>query len=173
MCLRAAAYMTAMFQHADTRDLAKLDQYNELELQLDALLDGEPDAVANLANAAALIFHGLPDLNWAGFYLLKKGELVVGPFQGRPACVRIAVGAGVCGTAVAQRRTQLVADVHAFPGHIACDAASRAELVVPMFLGREIKAVLDLDSPTPGRFDEQDASGCERLAAVLMRHVRL
>ncbi len=160
-----------MFDAADIRHLPKPELYEELPRQLDGLLHGERDLVANLANAAALIFHSLPDLNWAGFYLMKDGGLVLGPFQGRTACVRIAVGQGVCGTAVAERRTQLVADVHAFPGHIACDSASASELVVPLIVGGEVRGVLDLDSPTPARFDMTDAAGCERLVEVLLRHV--
>jgi L-methionine (R)-S-oxide reductase len=139
--------------------------YRELEAQLAALLEGETDPVANAANASALIYHGVPDLNWAGFYFLRGRELVVGPFQGRPACVRIPIGQGVCGTAVAEARSILVPDVHAFPGHIACDAASRSELVVPLRRGDAIVGVLDLDSPTPGRFDAADQAGMERLAA--------
>ena len=142
--------------------------YAELHGQLRALLAGERDWLANFANAAALIFHTLPDLNWAGFYLRRGEELVLGPFQGKPACVRIAPGRGVCGGAVAQRRSLVVADVHAFPGHIACDAASRAELVVPLALAGRIVGVLDLDSPRPGRFDEDDRAGCETLAATLL-----
>ena len=148
---------------------SKADFYTELTRQLRALLTGERDWLANLANTAALVWGGLPDLNWAGFYLWRGGELVLGPFQGKPACVRIAAGRGVCGTAVAERRSQVVADVHAFPGHIACDAASRSELVVPLLRGEgEILGVLDLDSPQPGRFDEEDRAGCEALVAVLM-----
>ena len=158
---------------ADLTALGEAERYDVLEAQLEALLDGEPDPVANLANAAALIFHGLPRLNWAGFYLMRGGELVLGPFQGQVACVRIPVGRGVCGTAVAERRTIRVDDVHAFPGHIACDAASRSELVVPMFAGRDVVGVLDLDSPEPRRFTGADALGCERLVAILMRHLRL
>ena len=142
--------------------------YVELTTQLGGLLTGERDWLANLANTAALIFQTLPDLNWAGFYLLRGDELVLGPFQGKPACVRIAAGRGVCGGAVARRRSLVVADVHAFPGHIACDAASRSELVVPMKLGERIIGVLDLDSPLPGRFDEEDRVGCERLVAALL-----
>ena len=142
--------------------------YVELTTQLGGLLTGERDWLANLANTAALIFQTLPDLNWAGFYLLRGDELVLGPFQGKPACVRIAAGRGVCGGAVAQRRSLVVADVHAFPGHIACDAVSRSELVVPMKLGGRIIGVLDLDSPLPGRFDEEDRVGCERLVAALL-----
>jgi L-methionine (R)-S-oxide reductase len=142
--------------------------YDELEAQARALVTGEPDLIANAANLAALIFHALPRINWAGFYFLQGEELVLGPFQGKPACVRIPVGRGVCGTAVAEARSQLVPDVHAFPGHIACDAASRAELVVPLRdrAGRII-GVLDIDSPEAGRFDELDLAGVERLARVL------
>ncbi len=142
--------------------------YAELTGQLRALLTGERDWLANFANTSALIFHALPDLNWAGFYLLRGDELVLGPFQGKPACVRIAPGRGVCGGAVAQRRSLVVADVHEFPGHIACDAASRAELVVPMITGGRVVGVLDLDSPRPGRFDEADRAGCEGLVAILL-----
>lgn len=150
-----------------TRDAA----YAALVPELEALLAGEPDPIANAANAAAAIFHALPALNWAGFYFLRGAELVLGPFQGRPACVRIPLGRGVCGTAAAERRTVLVPDVEAFPGHIACDAASRSELVVPLLLGGRLFGVLDLDSPEPGRFDTRDQDGCERLAAVLVRHL--
>lgn len=141
--------------------------YRDLRAALDALTAGERDAIANMANAAALIWQYLPDLNWAGFYRMVAGELVVGPFLGKPACIRIAVGAGVCGAAAATLRTQVVADVHAFPGHIACDAASRSELVVPILLEGRLIAVLDLDSPTPARFDAVDAAGCEALVALL------
>ena len=128
---------------------SKADLYRDLHAALDALTAGEPDAVANMANASALLWQYLPDLNWAGFYRMVDGELVLAPFQGKPACIRIAVGAGVCGTAVASRATQLVDDVHAFPGHIACDAASRSELVVPIVRDGEVVGVLDLDSPSP------------------------
>jgi L-methionine (R)-S-oxide reductase len=142
--------------------------YAELEAQAMALVDGEPDRIANAANIAALIFHALPRINWAGFYFLQGDELVLGPFQGKPACVRIPVGRGVCGTAVAEARSQLVHDVHAFPGHIACDAASRAEIVVPLTDSHgEIFGVLDVDSPEPRRFDSADLAGLERLARVL------
>ncbi|MFC3712611.1 GAF domain-containing protein [Sphingoaurantiacus capsulatus] len=160
-----------MFDAADIRHLPKSELYEELARQLDGLLHGERDLVANLANASALIFQSLPDLNWAGFYLMRDGELVLGPFQGRTACVRIAVGKGVCGTAVSEARTQLVEDVHAFPGHIACDSASASELVVPLIVGGEVMGVLDLDSPTPARFDLVDQAGCERFVAVLMKHL--
>jgi GAF domain-containing protein len=146
---------------------SKSDLYRDLLQALDALTAGEPDSVANMANAAALIHEHLPDLNWAGFYRLLDGELVLGPFQGKAACIRIPLGKGVCGTAAATRQTQLVADVHAFPGHIACDAASRSELVVPIVRGDRLFGVLDLDSPTPARFDGEDAAGCEALAALL------
>jgi L-methionine (R)-S-oxide reductase len=146
----------------------KQEFYTELVAQLRAMLTGERDWLANFANTAALIFQTLPDLNWAGFYLTRSEELVLGPFQGKPACVRIAHGRGVCGGAVAQRRSLVVTDVHAFPGHIACDAASRSELVVPLVLGEEIIGVLDLDSPVPGRFDDDDRIGCEQLMTVLL-----
>ena len=147
---------------------AKSEFYAELRAQLAALLDGETDLIANTANMASLLYHALPDLNWAGFYFLKAGELVLGPFQGRPACLRIGMGKGVCGSAAAQRASVLVEDVHAFPGHIACDAASRSELVVPLLREGEVLGVLDLDSPLPGRFDEEDRAGCESLAATLL-----
>lgn len=142
--------------------------YAELEAQARALVAGEPDRIANTANIAALIYHALPRINWAGFYFLQGDELVLGPFQGRPACVRIPVGRGVCGTAVAEARSQLVADVHAFPGHIACDIASRSEVVVPLRGPTgEIFGVLDIDSPESGRFDAQDLAGLERIAGVI------
>lgn len=146
---------------------SKADLYRDLAAALDALTAGESDAVANMANGAALIWQYLPDLNWAGFYRHVGGELVVGPFLGKPACVRIALGSGVCGTAAATRTTQMVEDVHAFPGHIACDAASRSELVVPIVTGGRLLGVLDLDSPSPARFDAGDATGCEALMAIL------
>lgn len=149
-------------QHGD-----KAGAYETLLTQLGGLLAGERDPWANAANGAALLFAGLPDLNWVGFYFLRGGELVVGPFQGAPACVRIALGRGVCGTAAATRRTLVVADVHAFPGHIPCDAASNSEIVVPLLAGGRLLGVLDLDSPLPGRFDDADARGLERIAAML------
>ncbi|NGP52912.1 GAF domain-containing protein [Thioalkalivibrio sp. XN8] len=142
--------------------------YRELTAQARALTAGEPDRVANAANVAALVFQALPRINWAGFYFLQGDELVLGPFQGKPACVRIPVGRGVCGAAVAERRSQRVDDVHAFPGHIACDAASRSEVVVPLRDGTgAIIGVLDIDSPEPARFDAADAAGLETLAAAL------
>jgi L-methionine (R)-S-oxide reductase len=142
--------------------------YDDLAAQLAALLDGEDDPVANAANAAALIYHGLPDLNWAGFYFSRGGELVLGPFQGKPACVRIPWGKGVCGSAATRAEALIVPDVHDFPGHIACDPASRSELVVPLISAGQVIGVLDLDSPLPGRFDEADRAGCERLVAILI-----
>jgi L-methionine (R)-S-oxide reductase len=142
--------------------------YAELERDLRALLGGEQDLVANAANTAALIYDSLPDLNWAGFYLYKSGELVLGPFQGKPACVRIALGKGVCGTAAESRTTVLVEDVHAFPGHIACDSASNSEVVIPLIRGTELLGVLDLDSPKPARFKPVDARGLERLARAFI-----
>ena len=147
----------------------KAEGYQELARMLQALLEGETDLVANAANTAAQLFHGLPELNWAGFYLMNGGELVLGPFQGKPACVRITVGRGVCGTAAATRRTVRVQDVHAFPGHIACDAASNSEIVVPLEREGRLLGVLDLDSPITGRFDAQDQEGLERLAQVFLR----
>jgi GAF domain-containing protein len=152
-----------------TGDKAAL--YLDLAGELDALLAGEGDRVANAANAAAAIYHALDDLNWAGFYFLRGSELVLGPFQGRPACVRIPLGTGVCGTAALLRRSICVPDVSAFPGHIACDTGSRSELVVPLLASDELLGVLDLDSPSSARFDKTDQAGCERLATVLVRHL--
>ena len=144
----------------------KAAAYRDLAQQLAALIGDERDLIANTANTAALLFDLLPDLNWAGFYLFKEGELVLGPFQGKPACIRIPLGRGVCGTAAATRTSQVVTDVHAFPGHIACDAASRSELVVPLLSGDNLLGVLDLDSPIPGRFDDDDRVGIEAIAAI-------
>jgi len=150
-------------------DLAqpKPEFYRELLAAADSLTAGEPDAIANMANLAALVWQLVPDLNWAGFYRLLGDELVLGPFCGKPACIRIPLGRGVCGTAAASGATQLVADVHAFPGHIACDAASRSELVVPVIRDEAVIAVIDLDSPSPGRFDADDQAGFEALAALV------
>jgi GAF domain-containing protein len=147
---------------------SKLECHELLTGQLAALLAGERDGLANLANAAALLYEALPKLNWAGFYLLRGEELVLGPFQGKVACVRIPLGRGVCGTAAARQQTVVVPDVHAFPGHIACDAASRSEIVVPLLRDGRFHGVLDLDSPEPGRFDDDDAAGLERFVAVLL-----
>jgi L-methionine (R)-S-oxide reductase len=135
---------------------------------LRAVFEGEPDLIANCANMAALLFQTLPDVNWAGFYLLQGDTLVLGPFQGNVACVRIPLGRGVCGTAAMERRTVVVADVHAFPGHIACDAASRSEIVVPILNGDRLVGVLDIDSPVPGRFSERDRLLCEQAVACLV-----
>jgi L-methionine (R)-S-oxide reductase len=145
--------------------------YSELAGQVEGLVSGETDAIANLANAAAAIYHELPALNWAGFYLARGNELVLGPFQGKPGCTRIAIGNGVCGAAALQRQSVLVLDVHDFPGHIACDQASRSELVVPLIRDNVLLGVLDLDSPRVARFDAQDKSGCEALVAVIIRHL--
>jgi L-methionine (R)-S-oxide reductase len=147
---------------------AKPEQYAQLLAQARALFAGERDATANAANLAALLFHGLPELNWAGFYWMRGGDLVLGPFQGKPACVRIALGRGVCGTAAASRRTVVVPDVHAFPGHIACDSASESEVVVPVTKGERLLGVLDLDSPRPARFDEDDARGLEAVVGAFV-----
>ena len=149
----------------------KATLYRDLASALEALVTGEPDPIANMANAAALIWESLPDLNWAGFYRNVGGELVLGPFQGRPACIRIPFGSGVCGAAAATLQVQLVDDVHAFPGHIACDSASASELVVPIVRGGELLAVLDLDSPKPARFTQEDAAGCVELAEILARAI--
>ena len=141
--------------------------YDDLHSAAMALVEGEPDSVANMANVAALIWQFLPGLNWAGFYRMVEGELVLGPFVGKPACIRIALGSGVCGTAAASGETQLVEDVHAFPGHIACDAASQSELVVPVVHDGKVTHVIDLDSPDLARFDAEDRAGIERLARSL------
>jgi len=154
----------------DFRD--KRAAYGELRGELAALLEGESDRIANAANACALIYAAVPDLNWAGFYFVKGGELVLGPFQGKPACVRIRLGSGVCGTAAAERRTVIVPDVHAFAGHIACDPASRSEIVIPLIAQGRLLGVLDLDSPLPGRFDAADGAGLEALAVVFASSLR-
>lgn len=153
---------------ASTLTGSKHEQYEQLAAQARALLSGEPDRIANAANLAALVYHSLPGLNWVGFYFHDGKELVVGPFQGLPACVRIGMGKGVCGTAASTRQTQRVADVEAFPGHIACDAASRSELVVPLVKGDTLIGVFDLDSPQVERFDEDDQRGLEDIARVFL-----
>ena len=150
---------------------SKPDLYRDLLAACDAVTAGESDAIANMANVASLLWQYLPDLNWAGFYRNVGDELVLGPFQGKAACIRIPFGKGVCGAAAATRETQLIADVHAFPGHIACDAASRSELVVPIVSGDRVVAVIDLDSPEPSRFDEEDAAGIEQIARMLTDRV--
>jgi len=142
--------------------------YASLAEELNGLLAGETDFIANAANAAALLFDTLPDINWAGFYFLRQHELVVGPFQGKPACVRIPLGKGVCGTAAVNRTTIVVRDVHEFPGHIACDAASQSEIVVPLLKNDVLLGVLDIDSPSVGRFDDSDRRGIERLATIFV-----
>ena len=156
-----------MFSFAIDPALPKAELYDELVKAAEALIGDETDALANLCNVAALVYHGLPAINWAGFYLRRGSELVLGPFQGQVACVRIPLGRGVCGTAAVQRTTIVVPDVRAFPGHIACDAASRSEIVVPLISDGDLVAVLDVDAPAPGRFDAQDRAGLERLADVL------
>ena len=155
----------------DVRSLAKPALYEELESSLRGLLAGEPNLIACAANMSSLLYWSLPDLNWVGFYLVdaKSGDLLVGPFQGKPACVRIPLGKGVCGTAAAERRTVLVENVHEFPGHISCDSASNSEVVVPVIAAGKLVGVLDLDSPVLGRFDAVDARGLERLVAVFVQ----
>jgi L-methionine (R)-S-oxide reductase len=152
----------------DALSATTAERYPELLAQARALLEGERDFTANSANLASLLYHSLPDLNWAGFYWTRGEELVLGPFQGKPACVRIAFGRGVCGTAARERRTILVPDVHAFPGHIACDSASNAEIVVPLVHGGRLIGVLDLDSPIPGRFTAVDQAGLEAVARIFL-----
>jgi L-methionine (R)-S-oxide reductase len=161
--------MSHATSHYDFSD--RTNAYRELARDLTAVLAGEHDLIANAANTSALIYGALPDLNWSGFYLLKGGELVLGPFQGKPACVRIALGEGVCGTAAARRETVLVKDVHEFPGHIACDSASNSEIVVPLIRGAELLGVLDLDSPRLARFDAEDQRGIETLARIFVESV--
>ncbi|WP_250474706.1 GAF domain-containing protein [Caballeronia sp. GAFFF1] len=155
-----------MFTLSTTSHASKSTHYDDLLQQARSLIGDEADFIANAANFSSLVYHSLPDINWAGFYLFDGDELVVGPFQGKPACVRIALGRGVCGTAARERKTQVVPDVEAFPGHIACDSASRSEIVVPL-VGSDgtLIGVWDVDSPVPGRFDEEDARGMEALCA--------
>ena len=163
-----------MTYHSERHDFTdKRAGYEQLATQLHGLLAGETDPIANAANTVALIFDALPDVSWAGFYFLRGGELIVGPFQGKPACVRIALGRGVCGTAADRRETLIVPDVNAFPGHIACDAASQSEVVVPLLMGGRVAGVLDLDSARLARFDAVDAQGLTRLAELFVRGSRL
>lgn len=157
-----------MFALQESASATAAERHAELLAQARALFEGERDFTANAANLASLIYHTLPELNWAGFYWMKGGELVLGPFQGKPACVRIAVGRGVCGTAARDRRTLVVPDVHDFPGHIACDSASNSEIVVPLIRGGEVIGVLDLDSPVMGRFTQEDAAGLEAVARAFL-----
>lgn len=162
-----------MFELAPLEAADKTELYQGLHEQMRGLLHGERDRIANAANFAALVFNSVDGLNWCGFYFFDGTELVVGPFQGKPACVRIALGKGVCGTAAATRRTQVVEDVHAFPGHIACDAASRSEIVVPLVdAAGDLVGVWDVDSPLPARFDDDDRVGMERLCAVFLASLR-
>src|SRR5437870_6183995 len=158
-------------QSSESAVLSKRELYDRLASQLSSLLAGERDLIANAANSSALLFHSLPDLNWAGFYFVKDGELVLGPFQGKPACVRIRVGQGVCGAGASKCETVIVPNVHEFPGHIACDSASNSEIVVPLMKGGRLIGVLDLDSPLPSRFDQDDATGLESLVRVLLSSV--
>ena len=148
-----------------------MTDYTELNARLQALIAGVPYEIANLANASALLWESLENINWAGFYRMEGGQLVLGPFQGKPACIEIAVDRGVCGTAVAEDRTQLVYDVHDFPGHIACDSASNSEIVVPLHRGAEVVGVLDIDSPFIGRFNEADRAGLEAFARILEKEL--
>jgi len=162
-----------MFELDGYQSLSKDELYQTLQRQARALLAGESDPIANAANLSALLWYALPEVNWVGFYILRGEELVLGPFQGKPACVRISLGRGVCGTAAAQRSVQVVPDVQDFPGHIACDADSRSEIVFPLVVGDSLWGVLDVDSPVPGRFDEDDRRGLEQLVEVFMRGTRL
>lgn len=154
-------------QYSDDR----IKSYDQLLKQIEALIDGEPDATANLANASALLNQFLKDINWVGFYLWKENELVLGPFQGLPACIRIPFGKGVCGTAIKEKKTQLVSNVDEFPGHIACDGASKSEIVIPIFIKGEIYGVLDIDSPIYNRFDDVDQEYLEKLVDILSDHL--
>jgi L-methionine (R)-S-oxide reductase len=156
------------FELEEPREISKSARYDQLASQLSSLLAGERDLIANAANFSSLVYHSLPDLNWAGFYFEKAGELVLGPFQGQPACMRISLGQGVCGTAAAKCATTIVPNVHAFPGHITCDSASNSEIVVPLMKGKRFLGVLDLDSPKLSRFDEEDAAGLEMLVKILL-----
>lgn len=160
-----------MFSASLDRTQPRAVFYKDLAASLEALLHGETDALANLSNASGLLGEALEGINWCGFYLLRCGELVLGPFQGKPACVRIPLGKGVCGTAAARRQTLVVPDVNAFPGHIACDAASRSEIVIPILEGRRLQGVLDVDAPEPNRFDEADRKGLESFVAVLVPRI--
>ena len=160
-----------MLEIAIERDQPAAEFYADLTSSAAALVDGEPDAIANMANVAALIWQYVPGLNWAGFYRVLDGELVLGPFQGKTACIRIAIGAGVCGTAAASGLVQRVADVHTFPGHIACDAESRSELVIPILKNGLVIAVLDLDSPLPDHFDSADESGLVKLIGAIANSI--
>jgi L-methionine (R)-S-oxide reductase len=152
-------------------NFSKRQLYEALAKELRSLLEGEGDEIANAANTAALLYHALPAINWVGFYFLRGGQLVVGPFQGKPACTRLTLGRGVCGTAAAERKTIVVPDVHQFPGHVACDSASASEIVIPMLAGGHLVGVFDVDSPVTGRFDEEDRIGLESIVAVFVEGV--
>jgi L-methionine (R)-S-oxide reductase len=167
---KAATKKTTKRRAASSQDSVKQKLYASLVAQLLSLLKGEHDFIANAANFSALLFNSLPNVNWAGFYFLQEDELVLGPFQGNPACVRIPLGKGVCGVAAQQCETIIVPNVHEFPGHIACDVASNSEIVVPLFDGERLLGVLDLDSQTMGRFDDQDAEGLNELVTVFVAH---
>jgi GAF domain-containing protein len=160
-----------LFESNRLPSASKGEFYNQLGSQLSSLLAGERDLIANAANFSSLIFHSLPDLNWAGFYFARDGELILGPFQGKPACVRIKIGQGVCGAGAAKCETVVVPNVHEFPGHIACDSASNSEIVVPLMKDSRLIGVLDLDSPSVSRFDAEDAAGLEKLVRILLSSV--
>ena len=162
-----------MFEVKTTAGASKEETYRELAVQLTGLLTGETDGLANAANTAALLFAGLGEVNWAGFYFLRDGELVLGPFQGKVACVRLTLGRGVCGTAAQRRTTVVVTDVEQFPGHVACDHASRSEIVVPLVKSGRLIGVLDVDSPLLARFDATDAAGLEKIAEIFLQHTDL
>ncbi len=151
---------------------AKTELYEQLATDVISLLDQETDWIANAANVSALLYHALPEVNWAGFYFMRNGELVVGPFQGKPACVRIAVGRGVCGTAAQNRQTVVVRNVHEFPGHIACDSASNSEIVIPLIIHDVLIGVLDIDSPVESRFDDEDQRGLERILQIFLEKTK-
>lgn len=165
-------FTSMTFQMTKAETVSNAELYANLQMQLRSLLEGERDFIANAANCAALLYHSLPDVNWAGFYLYKEGELVLGPFQGNPACVRIAMGKGVCGTAAELKQTVVVDNVHEFPGHIACDSASNSEIVVPLIRNTQLIGVLDLDSPSLGRFDEEDAKALNELAEIFIQAIQ-
>jgi GAF domain-containing protein len=162
-----------MFTLSTTENLTKTELYDELKRQTESLLHGEADAIANAANLSSLLYHALSQVNWVGFYFHRKGELIVGPFQGKPACVHIEIGKGVCGTAAAKRETIVVDNVHEFPGHIACDSASNSEIVVPLVVNDRLVGVLDIDSPEFNRFDAIDRRGLESIVEIFLKHTNV
>lgn len=162
-----------MFDVNSQTSTTKAECYKNINSQLQHLLEGERDLIANASNAAALLFHMLPEVNWAGFYFNRHGELVLGPFQGKPACVRIAIGKGVCGTCAQKKETIVVQNVHEFPGHIACDSASNSEIVLPIIKFNRLIGLLDIDSPVPGRFDHEDKAGLETFVKIFSEHTNL